>query len=478
MSDVRFGSKVRALRRREGLSQADLAAKLGVSASYLNLIENHKRPLPAPLLVKLAQQFNVDLALFASDEDARLVSDLTEAFADPMFEDPALTQVELRDMATASPAAARAVIGLYRAYRAAKGTADDLSSRIAEHDDLGGTVTTTQMPSEEVSDLIQRSANHFPALESAATELLQKSKLHTDEIYQGLVKHLEKELGVSVHIARTEKGRETLRRFDPEKKTLTLSELLPTRSRSFQLAYQIGMITQREVIAQIVERDVYLTTDASRALARVALGNYFAGAVLMPYESFLRAAREERYDLDVIGRRFRVGFEQTCHRLTTLRKPGAEGVPFHFVRIDVAGNISKRFSASGIRIARFSGACPRWNIFAAFLTPGMIRIQVSRMPDGEPFFCIARTIQKDSGGYHAQQPVMAIGLGCRLERAKELVYSDGVDLENPGICTPVGVTCRTCERTDCDQRAFPSMRQPLVVDENLRGTSLYSVPAK
>jgi predicted transcriptional regulator len=149
-------------------------------------------------------------------------------------------------------------------------------------------------------------------------------------------------------------------------------------------------------------------------------------------------------------------------------------VPFHFVRIDVAGNISKRFSASGIRIARFSGACPRWNIFAAFGTPGMIRIQVSKMPDGEVFFCLARTIQKDSGGYHAQQPVMAIGLGCKLEHAGELVYSDGVDVKNPGIYTPVGVTCRTCERSDCDQRAFPSMRQPLVVDENVRGTSLYA----
>ncbi|HEY1958438.1 MAG TPA: short-chain fatty acyl-CoA regulator family protein [Polyangiaceae bacterium] len=479
MSDVvRFGSKVRALRRREGLSQADLATRLGISASYLNLIENHKRPLPAPLLVKLAQQFNVDLGQFASDEDARLVSDLMEAFADPMFDDPALTQAEVRDMATASPAAARAVISLYRAYRAAKGAADDLSSRIAERDDLGQGATPAHLPSEEVSDFIQRNQNHFAALETGAEELVAKGKLHTDEIYQGLVRFLENDLGISVQIARSEKARETLRRFDPEKKTLMLSELLPTRSRSFQLAYQIGMLTQQKTIEGLVEREGYLTTDASRALARVALGNYFAGAMLMPYDAFLRAAREERYDIDVLGRRFRVGFEQTCHRLTTLRRPGAEGVSFHFVRIDVAGNISKRFSASGIRIARFSGACPRWNIFAAFLTPGMIRIQLSRMPDGEPFFCLARTIQKDSGGYHAQQPVMAIGLGCKLEQAKELVYSDGVDLENPGICIPVGVTCRTCERSDCDQRAFPSMRQPLVVDENVRGTSLYAVTTK
>jgi predicted transcriptional regulator/transcriptional regulator with XRE-family HTH domain len=476
MTDViRFGSKVRALRRREGLSQSDLAAKLGISASYLNLIENHKRPLPAPLLVKLAQQLNVDLGQFASDEDARIVSDLMEAFADPLFDDPALTQVEVRDMAAASPAAARAVIALYRAYRAAKGSADDLSSRIAERDELQ---TVSTIPSEEVSDLVQRNENHFPALEAGAAELLSRGKLSTDEIYQGLRHFLEKELGVSVHIARTEKGRETLRRYDPEKKELTLSELLPTRSRSFQLAYQIGMLTQREVIESVVARDAYLTTDASRALARVALGNYFAGAVLMPYDAFLSAAREERYDIDVLGRRFRIGFEQTCHRLTTLRRPGAEGVPFHFVRIDVAGNISKRFSASGIRIARFSGACPRWNIFAAFLTPGMIRIQVSRMPDNEVFFCLARTIQKDSGGYHQQQPVMAIGLGCKVEHAKELVYADGVDLDKPAIYTEVGVTCRTCERGDCDQRAFPSMRHPLIVDENVRGSSLYSLRSR
>jgi predicted transcriptional regulator len=195
--------------------------------------------------------------------------------------------------------------------------------------------------------------------------------------------------------------------------------------------------------------------------------------MLLPYAPFLQAAREERYDVDVIGRRFRVGFEQVCHRFTTLRRPGAEGVPFHMIRIDVAGNISKRFSASGIRFARYSGACPRWNIFQAFMTPGMVRIQVSRMPDGITFFCLARTLQRDSGGFHAQQPVQAIGLGCQLSFARELVYSDGIDLESTDLATPVGVTCRVCERTDCEQRAFPSLRHPLQVNENVRGPSLY-----
>jgi predicted transcriptional regulator len=249
---------------------------------------------------------------------------------------------------------------------------------------------------------------------------------------------------------------------------------LPTRSRTFQLAHQVALLTQRARFDRIIDGDVHMTSDESRALARVALANYFAGAVLMPYATFLQAAKDERYDIDVIGRRFRVGFEQVCHRFTTLRRPGAEGVPFHMIRIDVAGNISKRFSASGIRFARFSGACPRWNVFAAFMTPGMIRIQMSRMPDGMSFFCIARTIHKDSGGYHAQQPVQAIGLGCQVQYAREMVYSDGVDIDNADMTTPVGVTCRMCERTDCEQRAFPSLRHPLQVDENVRGVSLYA----
>jgi predicted transcriptional regulator len=254
---------------------------------------------------------------------------------------------------------------------------------------------------------------------------------------------------------------------------LALSELLPTRSRAFQLAYQIGLLSQHARIDKL-SQDASLTTPESRALSRVALANYFAGAVLMPYAAFLSAAQEERYDIEVIGRRFRVGFEQVCHRLTTLRRSGAEGIPFHMIRIDVAGNISKRFSGSGIRFARFSGACPRWNIFSAFMTPGMIRIQISRMPDGSAYFCIARTIQKDSTGYSNQQVVLAIGLGCQTQYAKQMVYSDGIDLANPASVTEVGVTCRTCERTDCDQRALPSLRHPLQVDENLRTVSLYS----
>jgi predicted transcriptional regulator/DNA-binding XRE family transcriptional regulator len=472
---LRFGAKVRAFRRRENLTQVQLAQRLGISASYLNLIEANRRPLPASLLIKLAQVFRVDLHSFAADEDARLVADLFEAFADPLFESEALSSTEVREMATASPSAARAVLTLYRAYQAAQQSTEHLSARLSDDQELTG-VDLYHLPSEQVSDLIQRHMNHFPELEEGAEKLWRDAKLDGEELYPKLIRHLEKELGVSVRIARRGSERGTLRRFDQNSRTLSLSELLPTRSRQFQLAHQIGLLTQTDVLRRLTE-DPQLTNPESRALARVALANYFAGALLMPYANFLQAAREERYDIDVIGRRFRMGFEQVSHRLTTLRRPGAEGVPFHMIRIDVAGNISKRFTASGIRFPRFSGVCARWNIFAAFLTPGMIRIQLSRMEDGTCYFCIARTVHRDSGGYRAVHPVQAIGLGCRVSDARALVYSDGVDLDHLENATPVGITCRICDRTDCEQRTLPSLRHPLQVDENVRGVSLYNPAA-
>jgi len=244
-------------------------------------------------------------------------------------------------------------------------------------------------------------------------------------------------------------------------------------SRNFQLAYQIGLLSQQEAIERYADAPL-LTSAGSRALARVALANYFAAAVMMPYQPFLEAARSERYDLELLGHRFRASFEQTCHRLTTLRRPGAEGVPLHMVRIDIAGNISKHFSASGLRFARFSGACPRWNLFAAFLTPGMIRTQLSQMPDGTTYFWVARTVRKEGGGWHAPQKVHALALGCEVSHARKLVYADGVDLESREAVVPVGLTCRLCERMDCDQRAFPPVQHPLQVNENVRGVSFYA----
>ncbi len=469
----RLGSKVRAHRRRASLTQVELARRLGISPSYLNLIEHNQRPLTAPLLIKLAKELELDFDDFAADSDARLAHDLIEVFADPFFDEHALVAAEMGELASSHPSVARAVLDLYDAWQQAREEAEGMATRMADDQEVRG-VTRSRLPSEDVNDFIQEQMNYFPELEEAADRLWQDAGLEMGARYRGMVRYLES-LGVEVTVGAVGSNRGALRRFDPERRRVSLSEALPPNGRNFQLAVQIGLLTQHEYLDAIVE-GAKLPSEQARVLARLVLANYFAGAVLMPYRPMLAATQAERYDVELIGHRFGTSFEQVCHRLTTLRRPGEEGVPFHMLRVDMAGNISKRFSASGIRFARFAGACPRWNVFTAFQTPGRITTQVSTMPDGTTFFCVAQTVAKGRGGYHSTQSLQAIGLGCQVEYARELVYGDGLDIDTLDRSVPVGVTCRLCERTDCDQRAFPSLRQPLRVDENVRGVSFYSPP--
>jgi predicted transcriptional regulator/plasmid maintenance system antidote protein VapI len=470
-----LGTKIKSLRRREGISQVALAERLQVSPSYLNLIENNNRPLTAPMLIRIAELFKVDLQSFASTDETRTLSDLMEIFGDPLFEPMGLTNADVRELAIGQPNVARAVVALYRTLQNTRESAQSMAGRLSGDADVAH-LEHFQLPSEEVSELIQRRMNYFPVLEEAAEALWRDGHLDTDDIFRSLAAWLQKKHGIEVKVTRAASDPGAVRRYDPERKLLTLSDQLPPRTRNFQLVHQVALLTQNDAFDRVL-RDEGLRLPDSLALARVALANYFAAAVLMPYQPFLEAARAERYDIELLGHRFRCSFEQIAHRMTTLRRPHAEGVPFHFLRIDIAGNISKRFTASGIQFARFAGACPRWNIHTAFLTPGRINIQVSRMPDGVTYFCVARTVRRDSGGFHAQHTVQAIGLGCRVELAKELVYSDGVELSNPNSVVPVGVTCRLCERMDCEQRVFPPLAHPLKVDENVRGVSFYA-PAR
>jgi predicted transcriptional regulator/DNA-binding XRE family transcriptional regulator len=467
-----LGGKIRALRRQRSLTQARLAEQLGISASYLNLIEHNRRSLSAPLLIRMAEVLDLDLKTLSAEGQARTVADLMEVFGDALFEAHDVTTAELQELASASPTAARAVVALYRAYRNARESSEALAATLSDGA-LDG-VDSSHLPTEEVSDLIQKHLNHFPELEAGAEALWRDARLDQENLYGGLVACLER-LGVSVRVLRTAEMQGAVRSYTPERRVLALSEVLRRGSRNFALAYQLGVLTQEAAIERIAA-DAVLTSDASRALARVALANSFAGAVLMPYGPFLAAARSERYDLELLGHRFRTSYEQTCHRLTTLRRPGAEGVPFHMVRVDIAGNISKRFSASGLRFARFSGACPRWNVFEAFTTPGMVRTQLSRLPDGSTYFWIARTVTREKGGFHAPRSVVAIAMGCEAGRAGELVYADGVALDSPGAVVPVGISCRVCERMDCEQRALPPLQHALTVNPHVRGVSFYAPP--
>ena len=472
-STARLGGKVRSLRRRAGLTQAELAAKLEISASYLNLIEHNQRPLPAHLLVRVAQAFRVELDSFADDSQSRLAADLQEVFGDPLFEEHALTTTDVRDVAE-NPTAARAVIALYRAYRSTVDSTRALSAKLYDGRDFLG-LNPEHLPSEEVSDVIQLNLNYFPDLEAAAEQEAVTAELDRSDVYRSMVETLRRSYGIEVQVVPVGRERGAIRRYDPELRILFLSETLPPWSRNFQVAHQIGVLGGKKVIDALIARaQQNLTTPDSVKLCRVAFANYFAAALLMPYDEFLRLAQETRYDIELLQHHFTVSWEQVCHRLTTLRRPGALGVPFHFVRVDIAGNISKRYSGTGIRFARFSGSCPRWDVHAAFLTPGRVRTQVSKMPDGTAYFCVARTIRKSYGGFASGDSLMAVGIGCPVADARQLIYADGYDLDNLDAAVPIGTTCRLCERLECDQRAFPPLQYGLTIDENLRGRSFYA----
>jgi predicted transcriptional regulator/transcriptional regulator with XRE-family HTH domain len=469
---VLYGKRIRALRRRDGLSQAALAERLGISPSYLNLLENDRRPLTTDLLLRLAQCFTLDLRTFAGDDRAQLTADLVELFGDPVFEEHPLTRAELAEFAAASPDVARAVVCLHHALVQTRASAESLGARLLDHQDLAG-VDRVRLSSEQVSELIERHANHFPELEAEGEALWREAALEPEDLFRGLVRYLDERHGVRVRNLTVAQMQGAVRRYDPQRRELALSEVLRRGSRNFQLAIQIGLLRCSALLDRLAA-DPLLTSDESRAVCRMALASYFAGAVLMPYAEFLRAAEELRYDVELLGHRFRVGFEQACHRLTTLRRPGAEGVSFYMVRVDQAGNISKKFSAAGIRFPRFSGLCPLWNVHGAFLQPGRVRVQISRLPDGTTVFAVARTVQRHAGGYHAPQVLYAVGIGCDVASAHRLVYADGVDVTNAAAAVPIGVTCRLCERTHCQARALPSLHQPLRVDENVRGISFFA----
>ena len=475
MNDLpHLGPRIRRWRKKRALTQAQMARELGISPSYLNHIEKGQRPLTVPILLKLSETYSLDLSQLADSDDLRLVAELREVLGDRLFAGTDAGGADLDALVGRFPEIARALTTLYRQYRSSSERTAVLAERLSDGEEVWGP-DALRLPSEDVTEFIQVSKNHFPELETAAEDLWRRGELETATLFSQLSRYLLTQHGLRVEVARPSELPGAARRLDRDGGVLRISQALSEHSRRFQLAYQIALLEHGELLAELGQADC-LTTDEARALARVALANYFAGAVLMPYEKFIGEGRNVRWDVELLEHNFGAGFEQVCHRMTTLRRRGDEGPPFHFLRVDVAGNISKRYAGSGIRFARYGGACPRWNVHSAFMTPGMISVQVSRMPDGRTYFCIARTVRKAGGGYHVPQSRLAIGLGVDMEYAREMVYSDGVELDNTDAAVPVGISCRLCERLDCRQRAFPPVHHRYKVDENVRGLSFYYEP--
>ncbi len=455
------GAKLRELRGRLALTQKDFAAKLGISLPYLNQMENNNRPLSSSVLLALVQEFGYDLSELSSGDTERLVSDMREALADPVFTDAAPPLPDLRLTASNAPALARAFLQLHRAYR-------QTHERLASLDEAlgrdGGHVAAS--PWEEVRDFFHYCDNYIDAVDHAAERFAE----HAGNDLDAHIRASFEDEGVAIRYA----DGEGIRRYDAARKELTLSPRTAPETQRFQLLHQYALLAQDRLLEATLDLARF-QTDTARAIAKIGMANYYAGAVLMPYARFLGAASETRHDLEELSIRFGASVEQVAHRLSTMQRPGAKGVPFFFVRVDQAGTITKRHSATRLQFARFGGACPLWNVHQAFETPGRFLRQLAETPDGVRYFCLARDVSKSGGSFHAPTRRFAIGLGCEVQHAQAVVYADDLDLGNDAAYQPIGISCRICERADCHQRSVPPLERHLRIDPDHRGTLPYEI---
>ena len=472
---IRLGAAIRRMRRERSLTQKRLASILGISTPYLNLIENNRRNVTGKILIILAQEFNIELADIGKENDANLLSDIMEVFSDSVFDDNYLKNHDVQDLVSSQPEIAKAIIRLYDIHKTNLNQLSGITNVDGGESNFEG--MSGNISAEIISDLIQKNSNYFPALEKVASNIIKNlNKPKNINLFVPLSEYLAETHNIRVATIPPEIKHDTIRYYDPVAKTLVISDRLPQASRTFLVAQQMGLLLADKEIDTILD-DNNIEEGEVRKLGRLALSNYFAGAIILPYETFYEQALFTKYDIEVLENRFQVSFEQVCHRLTTLNKPGMRGIPFHMMRVDIAGNISKRFSASGIAISRYSGACPRLNIYSAFTTPDRIKVQVSIMPNGEKYFCIARAFQKRSGGFDSPESFYSIGLGCSLNDASEMIYGERVLLDSSENIVPVGVSCRSCPRIDCRQRAFPPSNHQLTYNENVKGLSAYVTPS-
>ncbi len=450
------GAKLRELRARLSLTQKVFAQKLGVSLPYLNQMENNNRPVSTSVVLGLAQEFGFDVTELQSGDEARLVGDMREALADPVFTGDAPQLADLRLAAANAPTLARAFLDLHAAYR-------QTHERLASLDEALGREDTRLAPSpwEEVRDFFHYCDNYIDAVDRAAEHFARTGKTAEQAL---------NDLGVTV----VRSADSPLRHYDPATKTLILASGAAAATQTFQLLLQLALISQETLLSATLDLARFQSPEA-RGIALVGLANYFAGAALMPYGAFLQAAKDTRHDLEILSAQFGASLEQVAHRLSTLQRPAAKGIPFFFVRVDQAGTITKRHSATTLQFARYGGACPLWNVHAAFETPGQFLRQLAETPDGARYFCLARDVSKSGGAFNAPTRRYAIGLGCEVRHADALVYADHMDRAAPDAYAPIGISCRICERKSCHQRSVPPLERRLRVNPDRRGVLPYQV---
>jgi predicted transcriptional regulator/transcriptional regulator with XRE-family HTH domain len=462
------GSRVRQLRSERGFSQAALAQMLEISPSYLNQIEHDVRPLTVAVLLRITEVFGVDATFFASQDDTRLVAELREVTFDRDL-DVDIAPAEVAEMVSAHPAIARAMVNLHRRYRI---TTAQLAAATEDRFNDGSGSGSITMPHEEVRDYFYQRQNYLHELDSAAEDLTTRMRMHRGDLAGELSRRLTEVHGVHI-IRRIDLGDKVLHRYHPQTKTLEISNHLSSGQQMFKMAAELAYLEVGDLIESMVTEGKF-TSDESRILARLGLANYFAAAASLPYRQFHDVSENFRYDIERLSAFYQVSYETICHRLSTMQRPSMRGVPFSFVRVDKAGNMSKRQSATGFHFSSSGGTCPLWNVYETFTNPGKILVQIAQMPDGRNYMWVARTVERRASRYGQPGKTFAIGLGCEVRQANRLIYSEGLDLSSDSA-TPIGAGCRVCERDNCPQRAFPALGRSLDIDEHRSTVSPYLV---
>lgn len=478
MTKAYMGVRLKALREQQGLTQAALAASLKISPSYLNQIENDQRPLTVPVLLRLQAAHGIDLQLFSDDESARRLSELQSVFADSPGGN-AVPQAEAKVVASQLPSVAKVLLQLHKRSRAVE---EQLSSIVAgaDGDRLSGELAPPLQPYEEVREFFYTRHDHMAVLDERAEQLYatvtadSHAPVSAAELVSRLRERLSTEHGIQVRqTAANRTSDQALRSYDAASRTIALATDLDPGQQAFQLGVQLAFLEAGPLIDSFTTANAFATSQA-RSLARLGFANHFAGALVLPNGLFQEAAEQLRYDIELLCDRFGVGFETVGHRLSTMHHAPGRGIPFFIVRVDRAGNVSKRQSTADFHFSRHGGTCPLWNVYEAFSQPGKILTQVSRMPDGRTYLWIARMVEHRRGGYGAPKRIFAVALGCDVRYADRLVYAKGVNLVDPDAATLIGAGCKVCDRADCAQRAFPPLGRTLQIDENQRGFAPYA----
>lgn len=458
------GPRVRRIRNGLSLTQTAMAEALGISPSYLNLIERNQRPLTVQLLLKLASVYKVDLEELQGETGGGLAQ-LREVFADPLLAAELPGDQELIEVVEAAPNAAGGVVKLYRAYREQAARLKDLAELLAGQGHMEA-LSGTRLPMDEVRETLEARPNHFARIEEVA-EAFHQALSPGDDLIGALKAWLKTEHGLVVRNLPVHAMPNLRRRFDRHSMRLFISERLSPHDQVREIAMEAASIACHEAIVQELET-LRLSTGEARRIGRFELARYAAHALMMPYAAFYAAALKARYDIDVLRARFQVSFEQVANRLTMLQRPGSTGVPFFLMEIDNAGHRLRRSGASGFPQAKFGGGCPKLNIHTAFSVPGQILVDRVETTEGLAFLTVSRTLEGPQAGFEERVRRTALLIGCEVPFAEDVVYGA---VRSAAVAT--GAACRLCERQGCLARAEPPVTRPLGLDEMATGLSVF-----